>query len=140
MKYLFRTTILPSNKHLNISLNNIYGFNSHKINFLLSRLGFSIHFIIDNLELYPYLKKLLFFFLNRYILNVDNIKKYIELCINKLKEIKTYRGIRHDLCLPVHGQRTRTNAKTQKRKRLLINTGIFKNYEQKKPNKYKKKK
>ncbi len=32
--------------------------------------------------------------------------------INLLKEIKTYRGIRHMKHLPVRGQRTRTNSRT----------------------------
>jgi len=33
----------------------------------------------------------------------------------------TYRGIRHKLSLPVRGQRTRTNARTQKTKKFLNN-------------------
>ena len=34
--------------------------------------------------------------------------------INRLKEIYCYRGLRHRRGLPVHGQRTRTNARTRK--------------------------
>jgi small subunit ribosomal protein S13 len=34
--------------------------------------------------------------------------------INRLKEIKCYRGVRHRLGLPVRGQRTKTNARTRK--------------------------
>lgn len=34
--------------------------------------------------------------------------------INRLRDIKCYRGIRHRLGLPVRGQRTRTNARTRK--------------------------
>jgi small subunit ribosomal protein S13 len=34
--------------------------------------------------------------------------------INRLKDIKCYRGTRHRLGLPVRGQRTRTNARTRK--------------------------
>lgn len=34
--------------------------------------------------------------------------------INRLKEIKSYRGIRHRVGLPVRGQRTKTNARTRK--------------------------
>ena len=37
--------------------------------------------------------------------------------ISVLKEIKTYRGIRHSYFLPVRGQRTHTNAGTQKNKK-----------------------
>jgi len=34
--------------------------------------------------------------------------------INRLKDIKSYRGERHKKGLPVHGQRTKTNARTRK--------------------------
>lgn len=34
--------------------------------------------------------------------------------IKRLKDIKSYRGIRHKLGLPVRGQRTRHNARTRK--------------------------
>ena len=34
--------------------------------------------------------------------------------IKRLMDIQSYRGIRHKKSLPVHGQRTRTNARTRK--------------------------
>lgn len=34
--------------------------------------------------------------------------------VNRLRDIRCYRGIRHRLGLPVRGQRTRTNARTRK--------------------------
>ena len=34
--------------------------------------------------------------------------------INRLREIRCYRGLRHRQSLPVRGQRTRTNARTRK--------------------------
>ena len=34
--------------------------------------------------------------------------------INRLRDIKSYRGIRHRVGLPVRGQRTKTNARTRK--------------------------
>jgi len=41
-------------------------------------------------------------------------KSLIRQNINLLKDIKCYKGIRHVQGLPVHGQRTRTNARTRK--------------------------
>jgi small subunit ribosomal protein S13 len=35
--------------------------------------------------------------------------------IRKMVEIKTWRGIRHQMSLPVNGQRTHANAKTQRK-------------------------
>lgn len=40
--------------------------------------------------------------------------------IKRLKDINSYRGIRHKNGLPVHGQRTRTNAKTRKGKGIAV--------------------
>lgn len=40
--------------------------------------------------------------------------------IKKLKEIGAYRGIRHSRNLPARGQRTRSNARTKRGKRMTI--------------------
>ena len=40
--------------------------------------------------------------------------------IKRLKDINSYRGIRHKSGLPVRGQRTRTNAKTRKGKGIAV--------------------
>jgi len=40
--------------------------------------------------------------------------------IKRLKEIGSYRGIRHGKNLPVRGQRTRSNARTKRGKRVTI--------------------
>ena len=40
--------------------------------------------------------------------------------IKRLKEVNAYRGLRHKNGLPVHGQRTRTNARTRKGKATAI--------------------
>jgi len=40
--------------------------------------------------------------------------------IKRLKDIKSYRGNRHKLGLPVRGQRTRTNAVTRKGKNIAV--------------------
>ncbi len=40
--------------------------------------------------------------------------------IKRLKEIGSYRGIRHSRNLPVRGQRTRSNARTKRGKRVTI--------------------
>ena len=40
--------------------------------------------------------------------------------IKRLKDIKAYRGIRHSANLPTRGQRTRTNARTRRGKRITV--------------------
>jgi small subunit ribosomal protein S13 len=41
-----------------------------------------------------------------------NLKREISMNIKRLKDIKSYRGIRHIKRLPVRGQRTKTNSRT----------------------------
>ena len=40
--------------------------------------------------------------------------------VKRLKEIKAYRGLRHAANLPGHGQRTRTNARTRRGKKVTV--------------------
>ena len=40
--------------------------------------------------------------------------------IKRLKDVKTYRGARHAANLPSRGQRTRTNARTRRGKKLTV--------------------
>lgn len=40
--------------------------------------------------------------------------------IKRLKDIKAYRGLRHLANLPAHGQRTRTNARTRRGKKITV--------------------
>jgi len=42
------------------------------------------------------------------------LRRQVQQNIARLRDIKSYRGIRHRLGLPVRGQRTKTNARTRK--------------------------
>jgi len=48
------------------------------------------------------------------------LRRVISQSINRLREIKCYRGLRHRVGLPVRGQRTRTNARTRKGPRKTV--------------------
>ena len=43
--------------------------------------------------------------------------------IKRLKDIKAYRGLRHSAALPSRGQRTKTNARTKRGKRVTVGSG-----------------
>lgn len=49
-----------------------------------------------------------------------DLKKEIRENIDRLKAIKSYRGIRHIVSLPVRGQRTKSNARTRKGKKRTV--------------------
>ncbi|WP_338516207.1 30S ribosomal protein S13 [Candidatus Legionella polyplacis] len=51
-------------------------------------------------------------------INVEgDLRRIVSMNVKRLIDIGCYRGNRHRRCLPVRGQRTRTNAKTRKSKR-----------------------
>ena len=51
-----------------------------------------------------------------------HLKRTVSQNINRLKEINSYRGLRHKKSLPVRGQRTKTNSRTRKGPRKVVAT------------------
>jgi small subunit ribosomal protein S13 len=52
-----------------------------------------------------------------------DLKREVAGNIKRLKDIKTYRGLRHMRNLPVRGQRTKSNARTKRGARKTMGTG-----------------
>ncbi len=52
-----------------------------------------------------------------------DLRREIQNNIRRLKNISSYRGIRHGKGLPVRGQSTKTNARTRKGKKVTIGSG-----------------
>lgn len=52
-----------------------------------------------------------------------DLKMEITQNIKRLKEIGAYRGLRHTKNLPVRGQRTKTNARTKRGKKITMGSG-----------------
>ena len=49
-----------------------------------------------------------------------DLRREVQTNIKRLMDLGCYRGLRHRRKLPVHGQRTRTNARTRKGKAVAI--------------------
>ena len=49
-----------------------------------------------------------------------DVRREVAMNIKRLQDLKTYRGIRHRNRLPVRGQRTQTNARARKGKRVVV--------------------
>lgn len=49
-----------------------------------------------------------------------DLRRKVQLDIKRLQEVGCYRGLRHRKRLPVRGQRTKTNARTRKGKRVTV--------------------
>ena len=57
-------------------------------------------------------------------INVEGeLRSFNAMNIKRLKDVGTYRGLRHRKGLPVNGQRTNTNARTRKGKKRTIGLG-----------------
>ena len=52
-----------------------------------------------------------------------DLQREIGLNIKRLKEINSYRGLRHKANLPVRGQRTKTNARTKRGRKVTMGSG-----------------
>lgn len=53
-------------------------------------------------------------YVDRHVKVEGDLRREVDLNIKRLIEIGCYRGLRHRRNLPVHGQRTRTNARTRR--------------------------
>lgn len=103
---------LPNNKQARIALTYIYGIGNPRALKVLEK---------ANVEATKKTQDLSEEELNRIrqVLedegNVEgDLRKDIQMHIKRLIEIQSYRGTRHRRGLPVHGQRTHTNARTRK--------------------------
>lgn len=52
-----------------------------------------------------------------------DLRREIQMHVKRLQEIGSYRGYRHKKKLPVRGQRTKTNARTKRGKRVTVGSG-----------------
>ena len=114
MVYLFESE-LSKNKTLLFALTSIYGIGKANSSFICKKLG-----LVKNLEVKDLSKEQIgkliknIEFLN--LLVAGDLLKLRLLKANDLVFIKSYKGLRRYQGLPVRGQRTRTNAKTSRKK------------------------
>lgn len=103
---------LPRTKRVEIGLTYIYGIGRKRSNDVLSAAGVSGDIRVKDLSEEDVRK------ISRVLEDVGGVegdlRKEISMNIKRLMEIGCYRGLRHRRNLPVHGQRTKTNARTRK--------------------------
>ncbi|MEN8097497.1 MAG: 30S ribosomal protein S13 [Chloroflexota bacterium] len=103
---------LPRNKRVEIGLTYIYGIGRSRSNEILSKAGIDPDTRVKDLAEVEVaqLREILD---SEYRVEGD-LRREVQMNIKRLQEIGCYRGLRHRRGLPVHGQRTRTNARTRK--------------------------
>ena len=102
--------VLPENKSIWIWLTSLYGIGLKRSKTILDNA--SVHYLKKVKDISEDEQKKILEQIAKYVLEND-LKR--EFAIKRLKEIKCYRGMRHNLGLPVRGQLTRKNGKTAKK-------------------------
>jgi len=113
--FLFRDFTLSTTKEIRSALCQIYGVGLNTTIRITANAGVGYPFYLNKINSYKY--ELIVYLLRAAVTSDVRIKRFIEFNITRYLNIGCIRGIRHGLCLPVHGQRTRTNARTQRTKR-----------------------
>ena len=103
---------LPNNKRVEVGLTYIYGIGRSVSQEILNQLEIDFDTPVRDLTETEITQ--LRDVLNRQYKVEGDLRREVQLNIKRLIEIGCYRGIRHRRGLPVHGQRTRTNARTRK--------------------------
>jgi len=102
---------IPLNKRVEVGLTYIYGIGRPSANTLLSQAGIHPDTYVRNLTEDEVVK------LRELVDNLTvegDLRRERSQNIKRLVEIQCYRGRRHQRGLPVHGQNTKTNARTRK--------------------------
>ena len=112
---------IPNQKRLEIGLTYIYGIGPSTARQVCAALGLSPDEKIRDLTDEEVTK------LQRHIdenYQVEgDLRRERQQAVKRLQEIGAYRGIRHRRGLPVHGQRTKTNARTRKGPKKTVGRG-----------------
>lgn len=109
---------VPNEKRADISLTYIYGIGRNNVVKLLSEAKVEGAKKAKDLteDEIGRLQKIM----EKNFLVEGDLRRAISDNIKRLREIGTYRGLRHSKKLPVRGQRTRSNARTKRGKRVTI--------------------
>lgn len=109
---------IPGNKRIEFSLRYLYGVGPAKALEIIEKVGIPAELKAKDLtqDQIAAITKIL----QDDMLVEGDLRRAVAADIRRLQQINCYRGIRHRRHLPVHGQRTKTNARTRKGKRVTV--------------------
>ena len=109
---------IPGNKRIEYALRYIYGIGPAKALEIIEKTGIDRDIKAADLsqEQISSITKIL----QNDMLVEGDLRRSVAADIRRLQQINSYRGIRHRRGLPVRGQRTKTNARTRKGKKITI--------------------
>ena len=111
---------IPDNKHLEYGLTAVFGIGRSRAVSILSELNISE--VKKPTELSTDEENAIREKIESFAIE-GGLKREISGNIKRLKDIKSYRGMRHSRRLPARGQRTKTNARTLKGVKKTMGSG-----------------
>jgi len=112
--------VLPNKKRVEIALTYVFGIGRSLSGEILAKAKIDLEKKVDNLTEVE--ESRLRDVLTTYTTEGD-LRRKIQEDINRLQRIGSYRGMRHKRHLPVRGQRTKTNARTKRGKKMTMGSG-----------------
>lgn len=109
---------IPGNKRIAFSLRYLYGIGPAKALEIIERV--QIPEDLKAKDLTPDQIAAITKILQDDIVVEGDLRRMLAADIRRLQQINCYRGVRHRRNLPVRGQRTKTNARTRKGKKITI--------------------
>ena len=109
---------IPGNKRIEYALRYIYGIGPAKALEIIEKTGIDRDLKAADLS-QDQISKITKILQNDMVVEGD-LRRSVTADIRRLQQINSYRGIRHRRGLPVRGQRTKTNARTRKGKKITI--------------------
>jgi small subunit ribosomal protein S13 len=109
---------LPDKKHVEFALRYIYGIGPTRSSAICREVGIpDVRRVFELTE--DEILKIREVIDRNYQVEGD-LRRVVSMNIKRLMDLGCYRGLRHRKGLPVHGQRTHTNARTRKGKAVAI--------------------
>lgn len=103
---------LPRNKRMEIALTYIFGIGRKTAHDILA--AANVDYATNSDELTEDEVRRIREILDASYKVEGDLRRDVNMSIKRLMDLKCYRGVRHMRGLPVHGQRTHTNARTRK--------------------------
>ena len=109
---------IPEQKQIGIALTYVYGIGPKTAELILSKAKVDTIVRVKNLT-DEELGRITEVIAADYTVEGE-LQRIVTANIKRLKDIKAYRGLRHSANLPSRGQRTRTNARTRRGKKITV--------------------
>jgi small subunit ribosomal protein S13 len=103
---------IPAQKRVEIALRYIYGIGPHNAAAIVNKVGIAPERRVNELtddEIFRIREVI-----DQGYKVEGDLRREVAMSIKRLMDLGCYRGLRHRKGLPVHGQRTHTNARTRK--------------------------